>query len=257
MTAATVPPTRRVDRGRGHTYLLDGEKAPGVTTIVREGIPKPAFINKAAETTAGYAIDHWDELTELPVSMRMKALMGARWEALRKASTRGTDVHKLAHRLAAGEEVDVPEPLEGFVDAYLRFTEEWQPVELLVEVVVLNRRHRYMGTLDLIAGLADGKRWLLDWKTTASGVWPESALQLAGYRYAESYIDGSGEEQPMLEVDAAGVVWLRADGYDLVPVETGPDVFRKFLYAQQVAAFTGLPREALIGEALQPPEASR
>ena len=90
-----------------------------------------------------------------------------------------------------------------------------------------------MGTLDLVADLADGQRWLLDWKTTASGIWPESALQLAAYRNADFYIDDNGDEQPMPPVDQAGCVWLSADGYDLIPVDAGPDTFRSFRYASR------------------------
>lgn len=248
---SAVPATRRIDRGRSHSYLLDGDRADGVTWVGSNGVPKPQLIDWAARTTAGYAVDHWDELAELPVSMRLRALEKARWADRDSAAVRGSAVHALAQRLAAGESVDVPEPLTGHVDAYLRFVEEWEPVELLSEVVVLNRRYRYMGTLDLVAGLNDGKRWLLDWKT-GSGIYTDYALQLAAYRNAERYIDGAGSEQAMLEVEATGCVWLRADGYDLIPVETGPEIFRAFLYAQQVARFTQLPREAVIGDALTP-----
>lgn len=246
--------TRRIDRGRGHTYLLDGEKADGVTWVLSNGVPKPALIDWAARTTASYAIDHWAELDPLKPSERLRTLERARWADRDTAAVRGTAVHTLALSLASGAEVDVPEHLTGHVDAYLRFIEEWDAAELLTEVVILNRRHRYMGTLDVITGLADGKRWMLDWKTSASGIYPEAALQLSAYRNAEAYINADGEEEPLPEVDATGCVWLRADGYDLVPVETGPDVFRSFLYAQQIARFTQQPREAVIGEALRAPE---
>jgi hypothetical protein len=246
-------PTRRLDRGRGHTYILDGDRADGVTWILSGGVPKPALINWAATTTAGYAVDHWDELAELSPSARLRTLEKSRFQVSTEATVRGTDVHKLAHRLAAGETVDVPEPLIGHVDAYLRFVEEWQPEELLVEAIVANRKYRYMGTLDLVARLVDGLVWLLDWKTTGSGIYPESALQLAGYRNAEFYLGPQGEELPLPAVERTGCVWLRADGYDLVPVETDPHVWRTFLYAQQVAHFTDEPRERYVGEALTPP----
>ena len=249
-----APKTRRINRGRGHTYLLDGEQADGVTWILSNGIPKPALIGWAANTTAGYAIDHWDELTELKSSERLRKLEKARYADNDAALVRGTNVHSLAQRLASGEEVDVPEPLVGHVDAYLAFVRDWQPEEVIVETIVARRNQsKYMGTLDLVADLADGQRWLLDWKTTASGIWPESALQLAAYRNADFYIDDNGDEQPMPKVDQAGCVWLRADGYDLVPVDASPATFRAFQYAQQVARFTSSPRERYVLEALQPP----
>ena len=250
---STVAATRRIDRGRGHYYLLDGERADGITKVINDGVPKPNLIGWAANTTAGYAVDHWDELAELKLSERLEVLKRSRFEGLREAGVRGVDIHKLVQRHLLGEEVAEAEPLRGHMDAYERFLEQWSVEELLTEVVVGNRRFRYMGTLDLICGLSDGQRWLLDWKTGASGIWPESALQLAAYRYAEFYLDADGDEQPMPTVDASGCIWLRTDGYDLVPVEAGPDSFRTFLYAQQVAAFTQQPREAVVGEALEVP----
>lgn len=246
-------PTRRINRGRGHSYILDGDRADGVTWILSNGIPKPALIDWAARTTAGYAIDHWDELADLKASERLRKLEKARWAETDTAAVRGTNVHALAQQLAAGQEVDVPDHLVGHVDAYLAFAADWEPEEIIVESVVASRTHRYMGTLDLIARLATGETWLLDWKTAGSGIWPESALQLSAYRNADFYLDADGDEQPMPQVDRAGCVWLRADGYDLIPVDTSPGVFRTFLYAQQVARFVDQPRETVVLEALTPP----
>lgn len=245
-------PTRRVNRGRGHVYFLDTEPADGVTWLLDNGVPKPALVGWAANVTADYATDHWDELAELKPSQRAAILKRARWEETDKAARRGSEVHDYARRLALGQEVNVPEELRDHVDAYLRFVDEWEPHELVVETIVGNRQWRYMGTLDLIAQLADGKVWLLDWKTGGKGVYRESALQLAAYRHAEFYLDVMGNEHPMPQVDCCGVVWLRADGYDLYPVEADDDAFRTFLYAAEVARFTSGPVEAVIGESLRP-----
>lgn len=251
---AAVVTLRRIDRGRGHVYVDDqGDRYDGVTWAISNGVPKPALIDWAARTTASYAVDNWDELSERSVSERLDVLKRARWNQTRDAAVRGTQVHDLALRLAAGGMVDVPDPLVGHVDAYLKFVDEWQPQERLVETVVGHHRHRYGGTLDLVAKLADGNVWLLDWKTSASGIWPENGLQLAAYRFAQFYVDGKADERPMPEVDRVGCVWLRADGYDLIPVEAGLETFRRFLYAQQVARFVQQPREMTVGDALAPP----
>jgi hypothetical protein len=225
----------------------------GVTTVLGDGIPKPGLITWAARETAGYAVDHWEELAALPISKRQRQLEGARYETTNTAKVRGTTVHKLAQRLAAGEEVEVPEHLTGYVDSYLSFAEEWQPAEQLVEAPVFNRTLRYAGTLDLLAGLRDDRAWLLDYKTGQSGVFPESALQLAAYRYAEFYLDGGGEEHPLPPIDACGCVWLRADGYDLLPVDAGEEAFLLFRYAQALArGFVRQSRERFVLEALTP-----
>lgn len=159
-------PTRRINRGRGHTYLLDGQKADGVTWIISNGIPKPALTNWAARTVAETAVqqrDMWDSLSE---GAAIEWLKQSPYSDRDKAANRGTQVHNLAEKLALGEEVDVPEPLTGHVDAYLQFRDDWQPTDELLELTVINRRHRYMGTLDLICEMA-GERWLLDIKGLA------------------------------------------------------------------------------------------
>jgi hypothetical protein len=244
--------TARINRGRNHSYLLDGHKVRGVTSIIGDGLPKPALIAWAANTTAEYAIDHWTELdTEAP-SKRLAILKNARYGERDAAARRGTEVHALAAQLVDGTEVDVPEPLAGHVESYLRFLDDWQPEPVIIERPVFSRRHRYAGTLDMIADLTGLGRGLWDVKTTRSGVFGEVALQLAAYRWAEFYLDDNGNEMDMPEVDHCGVIWVRADGYDLIPVEAGPAQFRTFLYTAQVAQFNDTSRD-LIGEALTPP----
>jgi RecB family exonuclease len=234
--------------------VLDRESVLGVTTVLGKGVPKPALVNWAAETTAAYAVENWDELAELGLAARLKKLEKARFLGLKSAGERGTQVHTLAHKLAAGLEVDVPEELVGHVDAYLKFVEEWAPEELVAEAIIGNRKWQYMGTLDAVAKLADGRVWLLDFKTAAKGIFRESALQLAAYARAEFFLDADGNEHPLPEVEAAGAVWLRADGYDLIPVDISDDVFRTFIYAKAVAEFCDAPRENFLGESLRPPE---
>jgi hypothetical protein len=167
-------------------------------------------------------------------------------------------VHAYVERLAAGEEID-PGDLAGHVDAYLQFVEDWRPVEILVEAPVFSRRLGYAGTPDLVARLADGTTWLLDWKTAESGIWPEAALQLAAARYADFYIDADGNEIDVatLGIERCGGIHIRADGYDLRPTESGPEAFAAFLYAKHVAEFADTTREDWVGDALRPPEPNR
>jgi hypothetical protein len=268
--------TRRYDTGRGHYYKLDGDKVDGVTSILGDGWPKPALVYWAANTVSEYVADRlaYDEDTDqwnpaqLLADLEAKAqrdrrkwrpgsriaivenLKRVQWDERDAAANKGTTVHKFAERLARGEEVDVPEPLVGHVDSYLRFREEWEPTDELLELVVVNRRHRYMGTLDLICRIG-GMWWLIDIKTNRSGIFPETAYQLTAYRHAETYIDGDGVEQPMIPVDRVAALWLRADGYDLIPVQADERAFRRFLYIQQVAI--AQKDDTVLGEALAPP----
>ncbi|HET6919409.1 MAG TPA: hypothetical protein VFI46_08095 [Jiangellaceae bacterium] len=250
---ATAAPAgvRRIDRGRNHWYVgPDGTKLAGVTSILKAGVPAPALIRWASNSVAEYAIDRWDELEGLAPSERLKRLKGAPWAERDAAAVRGQDVHGLAERLGRGERVDVPEPLRGHVESCVRFLDDWDAQPVLSECTVYSLRWSYAGTLDLIADLADGQRWLLDFKT-GRGVYGETALQLAAYRYAEHYTNGA-EEHVLPEVDTCGVVHLRSDGYDLLPVEAGPREHRDFLYAAAIARFADRSRD-LIGAPLDPP----
>src|SRR5690348_10872436 len=112
---------RRINRGRGHFYEVDGRKADGVTTLIGDGIPKPALVNWAANTTAAYAVDHWDALDGMSPSQRLERLKKARYLDLDKAAKRGTEVHGIAEKLAHGEEVEVPDELAGHISSAVAF----------------------------------------------------------------------------------------------------------------------------------------
>ena len=244
--------TKRINRGRGHSYVLDGVKVPGVTTLINGGFPRRALVDWAARTVAGHAVDHWAELAELPPSERLRRLERAHIDERDAAAVRGTRVHRLAEPLARGEEVDVPDELAGHVEACVRFLDQWDVEVIFSERPVFSRRYRYGGSPDLVARLADGQTWLLDWKTNQRGPYGDHAFQLAAYRFAEFWLDENNVERPMPPIDAAGVVWLRADGYDLYPVEADEHVFRQFLYIAQVSAAAEECRD-YIGDALLPP----
>lgn len=255
-----TPPVRRINAGRGHRYVdANGTRVPGVTTIIGDGLPKEALINWAAEATAAYAVDHFDELADMKPAARLKVLNKARYADRAAGAARGTAVHRLAEKLIAGKEVEIPDDIAGYVESYVKFLDEWDVEAVLVEFPVVSYRHGYAGTGDLIADLRapDGngrQRALLDTKTSRSGVFGETALQLAGYRYADVYLDG-GVERPVPPVDWTGAVHIRADGYSLIPVTAGLEQHRALLYVQQVAGFVDNSRD-LVGEQLIPPTGS-
>jgi hypothetical protein len=224
-------PARRIDKvafGKPTHYYEDanGKRIPGVTTILNEGLPKPALINWAANATAEAAVNRWDELTDMGPADRLKILKAARYADRDAAAKRGTEVHALAEKLMLGEEITVPDELRGHVEAYVRFLDEWQPQPVLTEVTVVNYTHGYAGTLDMIMDCRR-QRVLADIKTTRSGIYGETALQLAAYRYAEVYLNAEGEHD-LPDIDDTWAIWVRGDGYSVIPVNTSPAVFDDF-----------------------------
>lgn len=303
-----APKTRIQRAGSGHSYYLDGEKVPGVTTILSAGIPKPGLIGWAANTVADVVVGglgvarggdgrtrivadelvrellEWNETrghhavkvpqaSALPRLELAKILASVRYRDVDAASNKGTAVHGLAEALARGDEIQVPDELAGHVESYVRFLDEWDPTNALLERVVVSRRWRYMGKFDLLAdfpGVWPGSspwagrpvgRGLLDVKTSRSGIFAETALQLAGYGFAETMLDGVDEhgetkEIPIPSIDWFGAIHVRADGYDVVRFDVTEQTHRIFLYAQAVGDWLDFregPASTVKSDSIEPP----
>lgn len=302
--------TRIQRAGNGHSYYVDGEKVPGVTTILSNGIPKPGLVGWSAgacadivsntlqvarsEATGGVRIVA-DELvkellewnatrgshavkvptnTPLPRGAIGEILKNIRYRDLDEASGKGTAVHKIAQRLAEGDEVEVPPELKGHAESYVHFLNEWDPRNALLERVIVNRRWRYMGKLDLIADFpgvwGEDTQWagqpvgrgLLDVKTSRSGIFSENALQVIAYEHGETMLDGidadgNAVEVPMPEVDWCGAIHVRADGYDVYRFTCDDETaFRTFLYAKHVGEWLDWkegPAATARSDSLRPP----
>jgi len=252
-------PIRRKETAKGHYYRADdGQRVPGVTTLIGDGVPKPALINWAANVTAEGAVNDWDALGDMKPAARLKHLQGVRYAEKDKAAKRGTEVHKAAERLQAGEPVQVPEEIAGHVEAYARFLDDFKVEPVHAEFSCISYAWGYAGTADLCAWLQlpeHGRSLLLlDLKTSRSGIFGEVALQLGAYRFADVWIVDGKEIQPDPVQFCAGI-HVRADGYELVPVEAGRDQHKAFLYAMKVAEWSKSSRD-LIGPAVMAPTSS-
>jgi hypothetical protein len=254
---STARPIRRKNTAKGHYYVDgDGNRVPGVTTIL-SNLPKDALINWAATTTAGYAVDNWDELAAMKPAARLQVLNKCRYAEKDAAAKRGTEVHAIGEKLVMGEQVEVPSELAGHAEAYARFLDAFKVEPVRVEFGVAHYKWGYAGTADLIADVTipriGKKRLLLDIKTSRSGIFGEVALQLAAYRYAEVIIPDApdGEDEPMIEVDDCAGIHVRADGADLVPLTTNDQVYKSFLYVQAVGRFVDISRD-LVGAPIPP-----
>ena len=226
----TTTPPRFVRRnyGNGHGYLLDGEKITGVTTAFGKVLDKPGLPKWAAEQTAGYAIERWGALTELPLMERYDLMVGARFETNRRAIVRGHRIHEFGDRLARGEAVEVPEEYRTATDLYARFLDTWDMETVATETSVCNTDYRYGGTFDAVVRSDRLGTVMLDIKT--GGVYSEVALQLAAYRGADLMID----DKPMINTDAAYVAHVLPDTVDLIPIKQDPAVFNAFLYCLEI-----------------------
>lgn len=229
-----IPPITKRPYGGGHVYTDSrGVPVPSVTTILNQGMAKPALVGWAGETTALYAVDHWQELNRLKPATRYKRIREARFNQTRNATLRGSQLHEAAEAIVQGKPYTIPADSRPQAEAYARFRDDWNVSPLATERIIANLDHSYAGTFDLLAMLGD-ECWLLDLKTNSSGLFPEVALQLAAYANATW-----AETEPILERlrDAhTGAVWLKPDGgYDLASIRAEKEEFRAFLAARILA----------------------
>ena len=248
---------KRIETAKGHYYKDGaGHRIPGVTTILGDGVPKPALINWAANATAEWAVDNWDELADMSHSVRLAKLKGARYDTSDKAKKRGTEVHQYGERLVKGEAVQgIPDELRGHVEAYVRFLDKFDVDPVLIETPIVNYTIGYAGTLDLVADITDTdgerRRVLLDLKTNEKGIFGETALQLAAYRYAEFYQDPNGTEHEMPKVWGCGAILISSETAELIPTISGSEQFKSFRIAAAMREIVNTGRD-LVGTAIKP-----
>jgi hypothetical protein len=226
---------RKVKTGWGHRYVLEEGDAqgpiPGVTSVCGK-LAKPALFGWAGKVCGNYVLNHWDELAAAEPAQRFEAVSKAAARARDEAGDRGRRIHALAEGIVRGEDVDTPAELIGPATALADWFDRWQVQPRWIESVIASYRYGYAGTLDLVADVA-GSRWLFDIKS-GSNVYPDVALQLAGYRYAEKIIGSDGVEVDMPAVDACAVIHVLPDAVRVVPVRVSPEDFRTFLHLLQV-----------------------
>ncbi len=225
-------PQRTTSYSGERVYRWNDEVFPSVTTILN-ALSKPALAGWAARETAKFAVENIDEVAGLArkdPGAAIQLCKSAPWRGRDAAANVGSAVHDLAESYSMGRPPpEVPEELAGYVASYRQFVEDWRPKYLAVEVTVFSRLDTgYAGSLDFIAEIA-GRTVLGDIKTTASGVYPETALQLAAYRHADFIGLRDGTEMPMPETrPTALVLHLRPEGYQLLPVPADEEVFGVF-----------------------------
>lgn len=219
---------------KSHYYKIDGKRAVGVTTALN-GIPKQALVPWAARRVAEFAVDNYDlfgrMLNAAGRGPTVKFLTDIPPQERDDAADRGTEVHWLIDPYIKGEPVEVPDDVLPYVRGYAQYVNDFDPRPIHTELVVASYQHSYMGTLDSLEEIPGyGGVCLVDWKTSR-GIYGSHALQVAGYRYADVFLDANGIEQPMPHVDKTYILHIKPDDYDLVPVQADETAFAKFLVA--------------------------
>lgn len=237
---------KRHNFGKGHAYTLDCDcpgryrktdphKTYGVTTALSV-LAKPALTGWAGRITAEYALDHWDELTEMPPSQRLDTLRSVQYNTKSKAATKGNELHEIAAKIAAGQHVFVPDEDRHQAQLLADWMDREQFTSWASEAPCVNTEHGYAGTLDNAGVLGRrGERVLIDFKRTG-GIYEEVVYQTAAYRFTDLWQpDGPASEEATPTFDACYAVHIKPDAIEMRPLEADESAFEEFLYILTVA----------------------
>jgi hypothetical protein len=282
----------------GEDLIDDAKPQPGdqkfwsVTTIIG-ALDKPALVPWAAKETAKAAVnksDTWMAIAESDGDdAAIKYLTNARYQrgrGQRSATDLGTAVHKaLEFKAIEGRYRDQDKndlELRPYLIQGNRFLKEFRPKYGAAELTVYSPTYGYAGTSDGIIEL-EGLKYLIDYKTSAEHLdakgkpkapYPEVALQLAAYRYADIaavwraratkeqyrryYLLSETERAlavPMPEVDHGLAIFITPESYSVHPVRCDTEVFEAFLHVLEAARFSFETSGSVVGSPLIPPSA--
>lgn len=271
-----APQNARRTISGGRYYLWENheravnERFMSVTTIIDGGIPKPALMGWGIKMTAIGAIKHHDKIAALisdeglddpenwgddgkPTTPGARAAYKFLWDyrfaESERAAKLGTRVHEAIEAYALDKPLPpAPDNVKPYIAQAVRFLTDYEVLVEMTEASVFNRSQRYAGTLDMIATIA-GQSWLIDAKS-GKGIYAESALQMSAYAHAEFIGRPDGHEEPMPKVERAGILHLRPDSYELIPVRFDDEVFAAFCYAREVFRWSEQVSKGVIGDPL-------
>jgi hypothetical protein len=235
----------------GRTYTWGDESFTSVTTLLG-ALSKTALVNWAAKMVAEYAVDNGPEILALAQADRdgaIRALKGSPWQKRDQAADLGTHVHdQIEARILGQTPATPPDDVATRVAYFETFCDDYQPTFEAAEATVYNRDASYAGTLDSIA-IIGGERFIIDVKTTKSGVYPEHALQLAAYANSEFIGAPDGTEVPLPDITAGAVLWINPRGYELVRVRIDHVIYDSFLDIARAWEFQNIiGKSAILGQ---------
>lgn len=236
------------DSDLGRYYPWKDEKYVSVTTIIKEGIPKPGLNKWFMKMLAELAAKNRKELALMNQMTAKEWLLEQRLSGGDEAALLGTRVHSLFEKEVEGKEVRPPTKAEQpYIDAFHQFRADHSPEFIETESTVFNRTYGYAGTMDAVVRIG-GKCYVVDYKT-GKKVWPEAALQLAAYKHAEFIGRARGLEDELQTCDGGLILHVRPEGYRVVPVDTSDATFDTFLSALDVFRWNRIDGESAIGKA--------
>lgn len=244
------------DGTRKYRDPATGIEYPSVTTIT--GSLSKDLVAWAAHETALATVDNFSRVRELVDDGTRDAAVDYIKSLSAARRARPADLGKLIHRIVESLAGDAPMPeitpeAAPYVHSFLAWVDDFAPDFVFNEAVVANPSVGYAGTLDAIVRLPHNRERVVvvDWKT-GKRVYPEVALQLTAYRYAEEIWREQGKIA-MPAVDGGAVLHLQPGGYEFRPVETNPAVFDYFRAIMRAHHWQRVYGKNVLGESIPTP----
>lgn len=247
----TTPKLKTVSGTNGARYYIHPEteaRIPGVTSVLNM-LPKQDQLKAwAAKEVSGAAVANYAELgTRIaadPVEAQ-KWLKAAPDRMNKRARDTGDAVHGIFERLALGETLgQMPADIEPYARQCEDLLAKVEPTVLATEESVVSLDHDYGGSFDMLLETS-GVTCVADLKTSGSGVYLDTALQLSAYAHAEYVFKEGGNpefvENPCLKASDGIVFWVRPDGWKVYIVPIGDDVFAYFKHLRAIFDWKKLP----------------
>lgn len=170
-----------------HQYRINGDRIPSVTGICGIVDKSNQLIMWAVKLYKEYLLQHETITTSIVEEWSKR-----RREVSKEATDIGTIVHDYCEWFACGVDMpmpDIPQALNG-IQWFLSRYREHNIKFLHTERLIYSKKHNYCGKFDALIE-RDGKKCLVDFKTS-KGFYPlEMGMQLAAYRAA--YEEEMGE----------------------------------------------------------------
>jgi hypothetical protein len=247
--------------GDNHSYKLDGQYAPGVTTVLGAGMAVPfgAAAGWAAREVATFVANNTEWLIAAPDRrFIIDGLKNIPNNTRDDAAAKGHQVHRYAERLHDGQPVEL-EPrhdhLAPVVQHVADLLDEWDITSLVVEIPLALTALKVCGTTDVIATspaivdivnrmrteasmppIPDDAPGVLDYKS-GKALRDKDYVQVETYRRADlAHIDNV--EQPAPVMHWSGLIHCTTDGAHLELVHPAYQdhlfrLFRAALYEYQ------------------------
>lgn len=238
--------TTYVSGDRWYVHEGSGHEVPGVSAI-KAMLPSPALSNWFKKATAEYCVDQLEMIARVAEHDKDAAIdlvKNSTSRSSRKKADRGTEVHAMCEEIMRAQINEKKAQFKAtgddmkYLRNFARFIKEFEVKPVMVETTIWSKEHLYAGTFDLLCTLKgrDGY-YIVDYKTGASGIWPDAGIQQTGYRWADSYIDEAGAFQTMPPIAGAFGLWLRPEGWALTPLRTDEAMWDVFLHLRALYDF--------------------